>query len=177
MELGPYVEELRHQLLVAAAAGGEEARALAERLVAPLDATARLVLLDALATAADEITTDLAPGSVDVRLRGRDPEFVVTSPPVDLPLDDVTARSGAAAPEIGDGPAVGDADEGGTARITLRLPDHVKIQVEQAAAQAGISVNAWLVRSTTATLEPASSARAAPTRSHQGGQHITGWAR
>src|ERR1017187_7138747 len=79
MDLGPYVENLQRQLAVAANAGGDEARALAERLVAPLDAAVRLTLLDALVAAAEEITTDLAPGSVQLRLRGRDPEFVVTA--------------------------------------------------------------------------------------------------
>src|SRR5215510_12586108 len=81
MDLTRYVEDLRQQLAVAADAGGDEARALAERLTVPLDAATRLVLLDALSAAADEITRELAPGSVEVRLRGRDPDFVVTPPP------------------------------------------------------------------------------------------------
>ena len=80
MDLRPYIDEIHDQLEVAADAGGEDARALAERLVAPLDAAVRLSLLDALAAAAQEITCELAPGSVEVRLRGRDPEFVVTAP-------------------------------------------------------------------------------------------------
>ncbi|MGK5556585.1 hypothetical protein ACSNOI_33740, partial [Actinomadura kijaniata] len=80
MNLSSYVESLRRELAVAAAAGGDEARALAERLAAPLDSTARLVLLEALSDAADEITRELVPGSVEVRLRGRDPEFVVRRP-------------------------------------------------------------------------------------------------
>ncbi|MFV2083259.1 hypothetical protein [Micromonospora sp. LOL_021] len=42
-----------------------------------------MTLLDALSAAADEITRDLAPGSVELRLRGRDPHFVVTALPVD----------------------------------------------------------------------------------------------
>src|SRR6266545_3868807 len=83
MDLTSYVDNLRRELAVAAEAGGEDARALAERLTAPLDAAARLALLEALSAAADEITRDLAPGSVEVRLRGRDPEFVVTAPPAD----------------------------------------------------------------------------------------------
>ena len=66
------------QLEVAAEAGGDEARALAERLVAPLDAAIRLAVQDALAAAAEEITLELAPGSVELRLRGREPEFVVS---------------------------------------------------------------------------------------------------
>src|SRR4051812_35385408 len=88
MDLTPYIDTLRHELATAAAAGGEEARALAERLTGPLESSARLVLLNALSAAADEITRDLAPGSVEVRLRGGDPAFVVALPPAaDDPAD------------------------------------------------------------------------------------------
>src|ERR1700723_3101741 len=80
MDLTQYVSDLRHQLTVAAEVGGDDARVLAERLTAPLESAVRLALLDALSAAAAEITRDLAPGSVDVRLRGREPTFVVTLP-------------------------------------------------------------------------------------------------
>src|SRR5689334_7437040 len=80
MDLDRYVAALRAQLAAAAETGGDDARALAERLSTSLDAAARLVLLEALSDAAGEITRELAPGSVDVRLRGRDPELVVTRP-------------------------------------------------------------------------------------------------
>src|ERR1041384_3007248 len=79
MHIGPYVSDLQRQLVNAAENGSDETRAVAERLAAGLDAAPRLVLLDALTSAAGEITRDLAPGSVDVRLRGREIEFVVTS--------------------------------------------------------------------------------------------------
>ncbi len=85
MDLRPYVESLHRQLVVTAEGGGEDARVLAERLVAPLEAAVRLTLQDVLAAAAEEITCELAPGSVELRLRGRDPEFVVTPPPVGTP--------------------------------------------------------------------------------------------
>src|SRR6188472_4421794 len=87
MELTPYVENLRRELAVAADAGGEDARALAERLTAPLESALRLTLLEALSAAADEITLELAPGSVELRLRGGAPEFVVTPAPADEPLE------------------------------------------------------------------------------------------
>src|ERR1700733_5426879 len=76
MELTPYVESLRRELTTAAEVGGEDARALAARLLPPLDAAVRLTLLEALSTAAEEISAELAPGSVDVRRGGgfrRDP--------------------------------------------------------------------------------------------------------
>jgi hypothetical protein len=41
MNLTPFVETLRHELAVAAEAGGDEARALADRLTSPLDSAAR----------------------------------------------------------------------------------------------------------------------------------------
>jgi hypothetical protein len=60
-ELSPYVDNLRRELMVAAGAGVEDARTLAERLVSPLESAIRRTLLDALSTAADEITRALAP--------------------------------------------------------------------------------------------------------------------
>src|ERR1039458_9383285 len=78
MNLSLYVEDIHRQLLIGAEAGGDDARTLAERLVAPLESAIRLALQDALAAAAEEITCELAPGSVELRLRGRDPAFVVT---------------------------------------------------------------------------------------------------
>src|ERR1700729_2042280 len=81
MELTPYVESLRRELTVAAEVGGQDARALADRLLQPLDAAVRLTLLEALSAAAEEISAELAPGAVDVRLRGGAAGFVVTPPP------------------------------------------------------------------------------------------------
>lgn len=82
MNLTPYVDDFRHELAVAADAGGDDARALAERLTAPLETAARLTLLNALSAAMGEVTRDLAPGcSIAVQLRGLDAEFVVTPAP------------------------------------------------------------------------------------------------
>src|SRR5882672_6568504 len=167
MDLRPYIDNIHSQLAVAAEAGGDEARALAERLVAPLDAAIRLTLQDVLAAAAEEITCDLAPGSVELRLRGRDPEFVVTPPPVDLPDDDL--------PEGDHAPV--EADEGAMSRINLRLPDQLKARVEQAAGNEGLSVNSWLVRAASAAVERTNPGRRREQRAPRGGQRYTGWAR
>jgi len=171
MDLRPYIDEIHRQLEAAADAGGEEARALAERLGAPLDAAIRLALLDALAAAAQEITCDLAPGSVELRLRGRDPEFVVSIPtePAGLPVT-------AAAVVTGAGDAAAD-DDGGMARINLRMPESLKARVDQAAAGEGLSVNAWLVRAAAATLERPDAPRRPEGPGLPGAQRFTGWAR
>lgn len=170
MDLTPYVDTLRRELAVAAAAGGDEARELAERLLAPLESATRLTMLNVLSAAMDEITRELAPGSVDVRLRGLDPDFVVT-----LPSADVGAHS---VPTVPAEPPVmpADGDEGGTARVNLRLPTHLKARVEEAASREGLSVNAWLVRAVSAAVDGGTGARAVQ-KAQSIGQSVTGWVR
>jgi hypothetical protein len=164
MDLQPYVDSVRYELNVAAEAGGADAAALADRLSAPLESAFRLALLEALSEAAEEITRELAPGSVDVRLRGRDPAFVVT------PAPDEPAAT------IPEAAASGDLVDGGTWRVTLRLPESLRTAVDAAARGAGLSVNAWLVRAVSGAL----GADARPTR---GGSHndsdknFSGWVR
>jgi hypothetical protein len=160
MDLQPYVDALRHELAVAAAAGGPDAEALAERLTAPLESAMRLALLEALSEAAGQITRDLAPRSVDVRLRGRDPEFAVSSGVEELP----------------DAPAViapESEDDGGTWRVTLRLPENLRAGVDAAARADGLSVNAWLVRAA-ATAVGSNSARRSRSASDKS---YSGWVR
>jgi hypothetical protein len=163
MDLSGHVARLHSELLVAAGPGDPAVAAAAERLASALDAGFRLTLLEALAEAAEEITRELAPGSVEVRLRGREPEFVVDPPPdyrVAVPL--ASARPA----ELDDA----------TARLTLRLPEQLKAQVEAAAAAEGLSVNAWLVRRVAAVVnptEPSDPATDWPT----GRNHLRGWVR
>jgi hypothetical protein len=181
MNLEPYIESVRRQLEVAAEAGGDDARALAERLVAPLEAAVRLTIQDALAAAAEEITLELAPGSVELRLRGREPEFAVSLPPAEPSAEDVAEADDVLASvwrATGLGPrAAGEGDEATVSRINLRLPDLLKSRVEQAAASEGLSVNAWLVRAAAAALERRGPARQRERRAPQGGQRHSGWAR
>ena len=180
MDLTSYVDALREELLVAAEAGGDDSRDLTERLINPLASATRLALLDALVAAMDEVTRELAPGSVEVRLRGREPDFVVTAPPSGDWRADARPEPEADLiwPSPGPAPAVApDDDEGGTARITLRLPAHLKPRIDEAAARAGISANAWLVRAVTAGLDPAGGARSPSTSGTPIGRRHTGWVR
>jgi hypothetical protein len=176
MDLRPYVENLRNQFAVAAEAGGEDGRALAERIFTQLEAATRLTLLDALSDAADEITRDLAPGSVHVRLSGREPAFVVT--PAQTRFDD-DATGGAPAAAATPPPVLTpDGDDGATSRINLRLPDHLKTSIEEAAGQAGLSVNAWLVRAAARAVETGDADRRPARRTEtRSSQSFTGWVR
>jgi predicted transcriptional regulator len=162
MELGQYVTDLQRQLVNSAVNGAEETRAVAERLAAGLDAATRLVLLDVLSAAVGEITRDLAPGSVDLRLRGREVEFVVTQSNTESDGDDVPAASV-------------DLDDASTSRTTLRLPDALKARVDEAATADGLSVNTWLVRAVAAALQPKQ--RRSAQRTLRTGDNFAGWAR
>jgi hypothetical protein len=162
MELGPYVTDLQRQLVDAAENGSDDTRAVAERLASGLDAATRLVLLDVLSAAVGEITRDLAPGSVDLRLRGREVEFVVTAPPSEAEVDDAP-------------PTSIDLDDASTSRTTLRLPDALKARVDDAAAADGLSVNTWLVRAVAAALQPKQ--RRSTQRALRTGDNFAGWAR
>ena len=143
-----------------AESGTEDTRAVAERLVAGLDAATRMVILDVLSTAVGEITRDLAPGSVDIRLRGRDVEFVVTHPVAD-------SEERAVSPV--------DLDDASTSRTTLRLPDSLKSRVDDAASADGLSVNTWLVRAVADALQPKQ--RRSVQRTLRKGDNFAGWVR
>ncbi|MEO5710213.1 MAG: pilus assembly protein HicB [Nocardioidaceae bacterium] len=138
MDITPYVESLRHDLAAAAEAGGAEAKAAAERLALALDPAVRLALMDALSQAAAEITSELPQGSVDVRLRGREPEFVVDVPTVAMPAP--PAPPAAPSPDEAEG-----SEDDALARITLRIPESVKYKAEELAAKGGHSLNSWIV--------------------------------
>jgi len=166
------MDRLRDRLaLVAEGEGGPEALA-AQRLIASLDDSVRLMLFDVLASAAAEITRELAPRSVELRLRGGDPEFVVSAPAGD-------ADPAAIGRPAGEAPASGEAlagGEGAVARINLRLPEQLKARVEHAAEQEGLSINAWLVRAVAAGVERGRSG-GGPEPSTRLGQRYTGWGR
>ena len=135
MDITPYIDNLRRDLEAAAASGTDEVRNAAERLALALDPSARLALMEAISHAAAEITSEMPSGGVDVRLSGRELDFVVQTTPA---LPQPPAAPSAPAPPEAD-------DEGGLARITLRIPESVKAQAEERAAEAGHSLNTWLV--------------------------------
>ena len=134
MDITPYIDSLRRDLVAAAEAAGPETRQAAERLTFALDPSARLALMEAVSQAAAEITAEMPDGGVDVRLDGRELAFVVHTPPP-------VAAAPTAAPTLED-----DAeDDGAMARVTLRIPESVKAKAEEMAGRSGHSLNTWLV--------------------------------
>lgn len=152
MDLTPLLEAVRTDL--EAMSGPDDATlAVAERLARALEPSLQLRLLDALGQAAQELSEQIPFGRVDVRLAGRDVHLVVAFD--EAPTEPV-------APE----------EEGGTARITLRLPESAKSRVEQQASREGISTNSWLVRAIVRGLEQQQDQQ----RRRRGGNRITGLA-
>jgi HicB family len=176
MDINQFVESLRRDLTQASEAGGDEIRAAAERLAMALDPAVRLTLMDALSQAASEITNELSGTSVEVRLKGREPIFVVMGSP-----EHVEEQGPAAEPEAGD--EYGYDEDETVARITLRLPESLKARAEEMAARRGQSLNTWLVnaarQATTININISSSpwGPGAPGRNRSSNKRIQGWVR
>lgn len=134
MQLEGHIQAIQEDLTAAAALGDEATAEAARRLTEALASTLHLRLLDLLGEASLEIGGQLDAGRVEVRLAGREPELVVI------------------AEEAPDAPQVAPGEEY-TGRISLRLPESLKSAVEAAAAQEGISTNAWLVRTIARVLD------------------------
>ena len=140
MQLDSHIQAIQEDLAATAGLGDEATAEAARRLSDALGSTLHLRLLDLLGEAALEIGGQFEAGRVEVRLAGRDPELVVV---IEEAPDTVHAASA----------------EEFTGRITLRLPESLKVGVEAAAAREGISTNAWLVRSIARMLDHRSTKR------------------
>lgn len=177
MDITEFAEALRRDLTMAAETGTEDIRAAAERLGMALGPAVRLTLMDALSQAAAEITNELHGTSVELRLKGREPVFVVTGQGADAPREDPADRSEESSEDFGF-----DEDEA-VARITLRLPESLKARAEELASKRGQSLNTWLVNAarsaatisiniTSSTMGPG-----APGRNRSSNKRIQGWVR
>jgi len=125
MNLTIVLEGLQQDLQGLGELGDERSARIAERLGEALASNLRLKLFDLLSQAALELSPRLPSGHVEVRLAGQEPEFVF--------VDDAGEGAAPSGEEL-------------TARISLRLPESLKVAVEKAADAEGVSTNTWLVR-------------------------------
>lgn len=179
MDITQHVETLREDLGRAARAMGPDTAQVAERLSYALDSSVRLALMEALSHAAAEITSELEGTSVEVRLQGREPVFVVTGDGPSALAS--SARDAPALPTDGAAARVGPGDEGDeTARITLRLPELLKARAEEQAGTRGQSLNTWIVGAVRAALTPGLAGPVgpgAPGRNRSSNKRVQGWVR
>jgi hypothetical protein len=156
MDLSPYLQSVRVGVANASALADEPTQRVAERLGTAIESSTRLALIQALSDATSTISAELAPSSVELRMVGQDPEFVVSvqtaeaEPTLLLPE-----------PESGDGDASESPDDEPISRVTLRLPQSVKTRVDEMASSEGISTNAWLIRTVMDALADRSGSRRA----------------
>ncbi len=149
MQMAHHIHAIQEDLAAAVALAADEATADAgRRLSQALGSSLHLRLLDVVGEAAASLSAAV-PGRIEVRLAGRDPELVY----VDEEQPEPVQSAGA--------------DDSFTARITLRLPDSLKVQLEVAASGEGVSVNSWIVRAL---------ARALDSRPVRSGRRLTGFA-
>ena len=155
MDLSPYLESVRVGVANASALADEPTQQVAERLGTAIESSTRLALLQALSDAAGTISAELAPSSVELRMVGQDPEFVVS-------VQTAEAEPTLLLPEPeSDGDASDLPDDEPVSRITLRLPQSVKTRVDEMASSEGISTNAWLIRTVMDALADRSGSRRA----------------
>ena len=149
MDLTPYTQNLRDDMLAAASVGDEQTRRAAALLATALEPAARLAIMNALSDLAAEVTGALDGTTVDLRLEGRDLRVSVThhqpSPPAgqDWSHRDADRARGPVDDDLGQ--AVRDAG-GELSRTTLRLVNDLKSQAEQAATAQGVSLNTYIQR-------------------------------
>jgi hypothetical protein len=151
MQTAQFIEALQADLRELAQLGGDELVQATHRLEGAVKQSATLRLIDALTQVALEVSSQLPNGHVDVRLAGQDPELVYVE-------------------EEGEEPQAQTADDGLNARITLRLPESLKVALEKAAEAEGVSVNAWLVRALQRSVSGGGG------RAIRSGKRITGYA-
>jgi hypothetical protein len=154
MEMAHHVHAIQEDLAAAASLATDEATVEAgRRLTQALGSSLHLRLLDVVSEAALALSGSV-PGRIEVRLAGRDPELVY--------IEEEEEEEPERAHTTG-------ADDAFSARITLRLPEGLKAQLEVAANLEGTSLNAWIVRALQRGLEPR-------TRSVRTGRRLSGYA-
>jgi HicB-like protein involved in pilus formation len=151
MEMSQFIEALQADLRELAQIGGEELVQAAQRLEGAVKQSATLRLIDALTQIALDLSGQLPNGHVEIRLSGQDPQLLYVE---EQPAEPVGA------------------DDGLSARITLRLPESLKSAAEAAAEAEGASVNAWLVRA----VQRALSGGPGVGRAQRSDKRITGFA-
>jgi hypothetical protein len=126
VQIDGYIQALREDLARIAAVGDESTARAAELVAVALESALGRRPMEALGEAALELSPQLDGGRVEVRFAGTDPELVYVREEIDEPE--------------------AAADDPLSARITLRLPDSLKVRVEEAATRDGVSVNTWIVQ-------------------------------
>lgn len=168
MNLDPYLASVLADLDRATALADEQTREVAAKVAAAVEPALRLAMVHALSDAAANVTSELTDAAVVVRMEGRDPVLSVHRTEVAAPLPP-------APPMCPTLPSAPDVEDGETARVTVRLPQSLKSQLDRLAVEADQSLNTWIVQvlRRAATGVPSGTDATTPTQSPR---RVTGWA-
>ncbi|MCE5290340.1 MAG: type II toxin-antitoxin system HicB family antitoxin [Nocardiaceae bacterium] len=160
MEIAHYVGQVQRHIAAAAELADDSTKQTVAALATAAEAGIRLAILSAVTDAAAEVTTALLDADT-----GHAPQITVVLDRDEIRIDVATTTPAADVPE----PRVDDGDA--TARISLRLSEALKADIDRAAATDGVSVNTWLVRAAAVALP----GRARPSTPQARNTRITGW--
>jgi hypothetical protein len=178
MDLSPYIQSLRDDLLAAASVGDEQARRAAAMLATAIEPAARLAIMNALSDLAAEITGALENTTVDIRLDGRDVRVNVTrhtAEPGSHVDSSFSLPDGRRTPEDLRR-AVQDAG-GELSRTTVRLFNELKSQAEHAASDQGVSLNTYISRAVADSVRNAVPGKGQHRGRAAGGRNVSGYVR
>lgn len=155
MDLNPYLSAVAADLEKATALADDTTKAITSRVAVAVEPALRLAMTQLLADAAAQLTSELQGSVITVRMDGREPVLDVH-------------EQAAAAPAPSE--PIAGADDEGTARVTVRLPEQLKRRAEGLAQAAEQSLNTWIVQAVRRA------AQAPRTDHHNSSRRITGWA-
>ncbi len=150
MQTSWFTETLRADLEAVGSMGSDKAIKIADRLITVALPLARARMLEAMSMALGELSASLGIERIDLRVSGDEVTFVPAEAVPDAPAAPMDAS-------------------GEQARFSLRLPDELKVRIDERAAADGVSTNTWIVRA----LE--SSVSRGGHRPGRTGRHLSGY--
>jgi hypothetical protein len=167
MDLRTLTRSVQEQLAASAAVGDDSTQRAAHLLSLSLEPALRIALQDAIAQVAAEVSAGIAPGRVELALRGGELDVQVVPP---------AAPSAPPAPPAPPVDAEDPSGDASAARVTFRPPQQLKARLEQSAAEQGLSLNAYLVRALNAHLDGAAAGpQSFTSTSFHGSGRTSGW--
>ncbi|MGP0032871.1 MAG: toxin-antitoxin system HicB family antitoxin [Acidimicrobiales bacterium] len=124
MKMSLVAEGFRADVLAVGELGDETVADVADRIAAIVARSAAGRIMDVLSEVTAEISAGLPGGRVEIHLVGDDVEFAY----------------------VDDRPPATETDGDLSSRITLRLPERLKLEVEASASSESLSVNSWILR-------------------------------
>ena len=137
MQLSHPISSLEDAVETQLRVAGSEVAEIGAQLMMALKPAIRQAMMDVVAMAATEISSQLPAQNVEIRLIDGDPEMILANDLSEIPAHPSPPR----------------ADDAG-ARITIRLPGYLKDLIADAAATSGDSVNTYVIDALRTQLKP-----------------------